>query len=74
MDPTVGVRPRSDGFYWATILAACIMGETLADFLSHGPMELGYGMASLVLGAGVILALVAERTAHASTRPATGPL
>jgi uncharacterized membrane-anchored protein len=58
--------PRNDGFYWATILAACIGGETCADFLSHGPMGLGYGLASIILITGVVLALVAEMTANAS--------
>src|SRR4051794_26598238 len=41
--------PTNNLFYWATILAACTFGETAADFLSHGPMGLGYVVASLIL-------------------------
>ena len=46
--------------YWSTILGACTMGETAADFLSHGPLGLGYARASLILGTLVALALVLE--------------
>jgi uncharacterized membrane-anchored protein len=55
--------PTNNLFYWATILAACTFGETAADFLSHGPMGLGYVVASLILGTGVLIALLAERRA-----------
>jgi uncharacterized membrane-anchored protein len=54
----------NDELYWVTILAACVMGETVADFLSHGPMGLGYLTASLILIVGVIVALLVERAAH----------
>ena len=46
--------------YWAMILSGCTMGETAADFLSHGPMHLGYGLASVILVAFVFAALYAE--------------
>jgi uncharacterized membrane-anchored protein len=51
------------GLYWVTILAACTMGETAADFLSHGPLGLGYAVASLILGSLVVVALVLEQRA-----------
>jgi uncharacterized membrane-anchored protein len=41
------------------------MGETMADLLSHGPLGLGYGWASLLLGTLVIIALLLERAANA---------
>ncbi len=54
-----------DSFYWAMMLSACGMGETVADFLSSGPLQLGYACASAVLVTMVCLALYAERRAHA---------
>jgi len=51
------------GLYWVTILSACTMGETAADFLSHGPLGLGYALASLILATLVVLALLAQHLA-----------
>ena len=55
--------PSNDAFYWVTILSACTMGETAADFLSHGPLGLGYGWASIILGSLVVVSLALERFA-----------
>ncbi len=54
---------RMDLFYWAMILAACSMGEAVADFLSHGPMNLGYALATLILMVLVVTTLYLERSA-----------
>jgi len=53
-----------DLFYWAMMLSACCMGETVADFMSHGPLQLGYAHASIVLVAMVCGSLYAERSAR----------
>lgn len=60
------MRPstQTDLIYWVTLLSACAMGETAADFLSHGPMELGYARASLILCSLVFIALAVERAAR----------
>lgn len=56
---------KTDGWYWLTITAGCTMGETMGDFLSHGPMQLGYGLSSLILACAVVAALWIERAAKA---------
>lgn len=56
---------KSDAWYWLTITAGCTMGETMGDFLSHGPMQLGYGLSSLLLSVLVVAALIIERAAKA---------
>ncbi len=55
---------KTDLLYWITILSACTMGETAADFLSHGPLGLGYALASVILGSLVVGALFLERLAR----------
>ena len=50
--------------YWATILSACTMGETAGDFVSFG-LKFGYGWASCLLVALLVIALVAEARAEA---------
>lgn len=40
------------------------MGETSADFFSHGPLHLGYARASVFLASLVVIALVVERRAR----------
>ena len=59
----------ADGLYWVTILSACTMGETAADLLSHGPLGLGYALASLILGTLVALALLLQRLATVPSEP-----
>jgi uncharacterized membrane-anchored protein len=51
--------PRLDALYWITLLAACGMGETTGDLISHG-LNLGYLKASALLGALFIAAMVVE--------------
>ena len=47
--------------YWATILAACSIGETVADLVSHD-LGLGYVRASAIfVGAFAVLAMVERR-------------
>lgn len=53
---------KQDILYWVTILSACTMGETAGDFLSFG-LNLGYGWASIILIALLIIALLLEATA-----------
>ena len=60
--------PSVDLLYWAMMLSACSMGEAIADFMSHGPLGLGYGWASVVLMTGVIAALFAERAAKSKSQ------
>ena len=60
---------RTDARYWLLILSGCTMGETGADLLSHGPLGLGYVVASILLGALVVAALVVEWLAK---RPSEG--
>lgn len=52
-----------DSYYWAMMLSACCMGETVADFLSYGPLHLGYARASILLVAMVCATLWAEQQA-----------
>jgi hypothetical protein len=55
--------PSQGLLYWATILAACSIGETVADLVSHD-LGLGYVRASsLFVGGFVLLALAQRRTA-----------
>lgn len=56
----------ADLLYWITILSACTMGETAGDYLSFG-LELGYGWASILLSALLVLALVIDRYAKGQT-------
>ena len=37
--------PSTNARYWATIVSACCIGETLGDFISHG-LKLGYAVGS----------------------------
>lgn len=48
--------------YWATILAACTMGETAGDYLSFG-MGLGYGLSAIILFALLVIVLIIEAKA-----------
>ncbi len=54
---------RTDARYWLLVLSGCTMGETGADFLSHGPLGLGYVVASAILVTLVVIALVAQHFA-----------
>jgi uncharacterized membrane-anchored protein len=40
--------PSTNARYWATIVSACCIGETLGDFISHG-LKLGYAAGSAAL-------------------------
>ena len=40
--------PSTNARYWATIVSACCIGETLGDFISRG-LKLGYGLGSIGL-------------------------
>src|SRR5262249_31906569 len=67
--PRMNARRRKNGmavdsFYWGMMLGACCMGETVADFLSFGPLQLGYARASAVLVTMVCVTLCAEQRAQ----------
>ena len=55
---------RDKVIYWVTILSACTMGETAGDFVSFG-LKFGYGWASCLLVALLVIALVVETRAKA---------
>ncbi len=58
---------KMDLFYWAMILASCSMGEAVGDFLSHGPMQLGYFRATIFLLCIVITSLYIEKKTKVSS-------
>ncbi len=55
--------PSTNARYWATIVSACCIGETLGDFISRG-LKLGYGLGSIGLFVLFALVLFVELRAH----------
>jgi uncharacterized membrane-anchored protein len=51
--------PRTDAFYWASIIVASTFGTTMGDFVSD-ELGLGFGIAALVLASILIMVLFAE--------------
>ena len=45
--------------YWATILSACMIGETVGDYFSFG-LQLGYGWSAIILSCLLTIALIVE--------------
>lgn len=59
--PLASSAPSATLLYWATILAACSIGETVADLVSHD-LGLGYVRASAIfIGSFALLATVERR-------------
>jgi uncharacterized membrane-anchored protein len=52
-------RKSTDLIYWLTIIPACTLGETGADYLSHG-LKLGYAKASVILVVGFVILMTLE--------------
>ncbi|MEP7126683.1 MAG: hypothetical protein ABJE95_37475 [Byssovorax sp.] len=55
--------PSTNARYWATIVSACCIGETLGDFISRG-LKLGYGIGSIGLFVLFALVLLVETKAR----------
>ncbi len=45
--------------YWATVLSACMIGETVGDYFSFG-LQLGYGWSAIILSCLLTVALIVE--------------
>jgi uncharacterized membrane-anchored protein len=55
---TVGL-PKTDAFYWTSILVASTFGTTMGDFTSD-VLDLGFGGGTLFLGALLIIVLIVD--------------
>lgn len=59
----VRTLPATDARYWAAIMVASTLGTTLGDALTNGT-RLGFGGATVMLGAALLVVLAVEQRAH----------
>lgn len=59
----VRTLPATDARYWAAIMVTSTLGTTLGDALTNGT-RLGFGGATVMLGAGLLGVLAVEQRAH----------
>jgi uncharacterized membrane-anchored protein len=62
---TVGV-PKTDAFYWVSILVASTFGTTMGDFTSD-VLGLGFGGGALLLGALLLIVLIVDYRSKIAT-------
>lgn len=64
---TIGV-PKTDAFYWVSILVASTFGTTMGDFTSD-VLGLGFGGGALFLGALLLIVLIVDYRSRIATVP-----